>query len=115
MIRSVGESIYPDEIEAVFEDHHAVSQVCVVGIPDLVWGQIVVACVIGFTTDTLKTAEEIDAYCKASALARFKRPKAYCFVENLPRNASDKVLRHFLRDIVIAAQAERSANFQSVA
>ena len=99
----------------MLEDHHAVNAVCVVGIPDPKWGQIAVACVKGRTAASLKTAEEIDAHCRGSALARFKRPKAYYFIENLPKNAADKVVRHSLRDIVIAAQADQSADFYLVA
>ena len=115
MIRSGGESIHPEEVEVVLQEHQAITAVCVVGIPDPKWGQIVVACVQGRTAASLKTAEEIDTYCRGSALARFKRPKAYYFIENLPKNAADKVVRHSLRDIVIAAQADHSADFHLVA
>ena len=115
MIRSGGESIHPEEVEVVLQEHQAITAVCVVGIPDPKWGQIVVACVQGRTAASLKTAEEIDTYCRGSALARYKRPKAYYFIENLPKNAADKVVRHSLRDIVVAAQADHSADFHLVA
>jgi acyl-coenzyme A synthetase/AMP-(fatty) acid ligase len=45
------------------------------------------------------TAEELDAYCLASeSLARFKRPREYRFVSELPKSPSGKILRRMLRD-----------------
>ena len=44
------------------------------------------------------SAEALDAHCRASSLARFKRPRAYVFVARIPRSASGKLLRRLLRD-----------------
>jgi 2-furoate---CoA ligase len=44
------------------------------------------------------TAEELDAHCLASPLARFKRPREYRHVDSLPKSASGKILRRMLRD-----------------
>ena len=83
MIVSGGENIHPLEVEDVLARHPAVREVAVVGAPDDRLGHHVVAVVVGDTT-----AEELDAHCLASdALARFKRPREYRFVSELPKSA----------------------------
>ena len=108
MIRSGGESIHPEEVETLLSDHAGVREISVVGVPDSVWGQMVVACVIA--ADGVRPADlaaDLDAYCRSSRLAGFKRPKAYFFAGALPRNATNKVLRRVLRDEAAAARIER--------
>lgn len=109
MIRSGGESIHPEEVEAVLDTHPAVREASVVGVLDPKWGQMVVACVIPAPecvqgADVGKIVAELDAHCRGSSLAGFKRPKGYVFVESFPRSASNKVLRRFLRDDAAAAR-----------
>ena len=111
MIRSGGESIHPEEVEAVLDEYEAVGEVSVVGIPDPTWGQMVVACIRRPDGDTATLAADIDAHCKASALAGFKRPKAYFFTDELPRNAANKVLRRLLRDSASDARQSESGDF----
>jgi 2-furoate---CoA ligase len=93
MIVSGGENIHPFEVEDVLARHPAVSEVAVVGAPDERWGQRVVAVVVAEGV----TAEELDAFCLESPLARFKRPREYRFVPELPKSASGKILRRMLR------------------
>ncbi len=93
MIISGGENIHPLEVEDVLASHPGVEEVAVVGLPDDRWGQRVTAVVVGKAT-----AEELDAHCLASALARFKRPREYRHVGALPKSASGKILRRMLRD-----------------
>ena len=88
MIVSGGENIHPLEVEDVLAGHPGVREVAVIGAPDDRWGQRVVAVVVGDAT-----AEELDAHCLASPLARFKRPREYRFVDDLPKSASGKILR----------------------
>jgi 2-furoate---CoA ligase len=108
MIRSGGESIHPEEVESVIDDHAAVVESSVIGIPDEKWGQMVVACVIlGDGAPSADVAAALDAHCRASTLAGFKRPKAYMFVETFPRNAANKVLRRHLRDDAAKAAMEK--------
>jgi acyl-CoA synthetase (AMP-forming)/AMP-acid ligase II len=72
-----------------------VREVAVVGAPDERWGQRVVACVVA---EDGVTAEQLDAHCLAShTLARFKRPREYRFVPELPKSPSGKILRRMLR------------------
>ena len=74
-------------------------EVAVVGAPDDRLGHRVVAVVVGEAT-----AEELDAHCLASdTLARFKRPREYRFVAELPKSPSGKILRRMLRRLTTAA------------
>ena len=107
VIRSGGESIYPEEVEAVLATHPAIREVAVIGAPDPLWGEIVVACVTLAAADT--HCQELDAHCRASTLAQFKKPRAYFTMEALPRNAANKVLRENLRDAVNAERATGKA------
>ena len=99
MIVSGGENIHPLEVEDVLAQHPGVSEVAVIGSPDDRLGHRVVAVVVGSATE-----EELDAHCLASeTLARFKRPREYRFVEELPKSASGKILRRLLRDERVTA------------
>jgi 2-furoate---CoA ligase len=98
MIASGGENIHPLEVEDVLAGHPGVSEVAVVGAFDERWGERVVAVVVGTATEA-----ELDAHCLASALARFKRPREYRFVESLPKSPSGKILRRLLRDQEVKA------------
>jgi 2-furoate---CoA ligase len=94
MIISGGENIHPLEVEDVVATHPAVREVAVIGAPDDRWGQRVVAVVVA---EGNLTADELDTHCLASALARFKRPREYRFVDALPKSSAGKILRRALR------------------
>ena len=111
MIRSGGENIQPEEIEDVLAGHPRVAACSVVGIPDAHWGQIVVGCVT--PAGDAPDPGDLDAYCRGSSLAGYKRPKAYVFVDALPRNAANKILRRILRDQAIAAR-DGGAGFHAI-
>ncbi len=95
MIISGGSNIYPREVEEVLLRHPAVLEVSVIGRPHSDWGEEVVACVVPRPQHKV-SAEELDALC-LSAIARFKRPRAYVFLEALPKNNYGKVLKTELR------------------
>jgi 2-furoate---CoA ligase len=96
MVISGGENIHPVEVEDVLARAPGVGEVAVVGAPDERLGQRVVAYVV---TAGDVTEEQLDAYCLASdTLARFKRPREYRFVSELPKSPSGKILRRMLRD-----------------
>ena len=87
-------------IEDAVARHPNVIEVAVVGEPDDRLGQRVVAVVV---VDPGTTAEELDAFCLASdSLARWKRPREYRFVDELPKSPSGKILRRLLRTEKIA-------------
>jgi 2-furoate---CoA ligase len=96
MVVSGGENVHPVEVEDVLARAPGVLEVAVIGATDDRLGQRVVACVVA---DDGVTADELDAFCLASeTLARFKRPREYRFVPELPKSASGKILRRMLRD-----------------
>jgi O-succinylbenzoic acid--CoA ligase len=95
LIISGGENIYPAEIESALLSHPNVKDAGVIGKQDEKWGQIPVAFVV---CDHL-TAEEIQSYC-LERLARYKVPKLIYFASELPRNATNKLQRHKLQQLV---------------
>jgi 2-furoate---CoA ligase len=96
MIISGGENIHPLEVEDVVAGHPKVLEVAVVGAPDERLGQRVLACVVAAEGTT---ADELDAFClESTMLARFKRPREYRFVDELPKSPSGKILRRKLRE-----------------
>ena len=97
LIISGGSNIYPREVEEVLQRHAGVGEVAVVGRPHADWGEEVVACVVARRgVDTATLEHELDALCLAH-IARFKRPKAYVFLPDLPKNNTGKVLKTALR------------------
>ncbi len=99
MIVSGGENIHPEEVETTLRGHGGVRDVAVVGVPDDRLTERVVACVVADGADP----ETLDAWCRASELADYKRPRGYVFVDELPRNAANKVLRRELRALAESA------------
>ena len=93
MIITGGENVSPVEIESCLSLHPAVSEIAVVGLPDARWGKIVVAFVR--RRATIDDAE-LDAFCRASGLANFKRPRRYVFVAAIPKSPVGKLLRRKL-------------------
>jgi len=97
LIISGGSNIYPREVEEVLLRHPGVLEVSVIGRPHPDWGEEVVACVVARPEQELSAAE-LDALC-LSAIARFKRPRGYVFLESLPKNNYGKVLKTELRKL----------------
>jgi len=95
MIISGGTNIYPREVEEVLLQHEAIEEVAVVGKEDPDWGESVIAFVVTRTGEEL-SSEQCDAWCLEN-MARFKRPKTYHFVDNLPKNNYGKILKRSLR------------------
>jgi acyl-CoA synthetase (AMP-forming)/AMP-acid ligase II len=95
MIVSGGENVYPVEVERVLYAHPAVGEAAVIGVPNDRWGEAVHAVVV-LRPDAEATSEELIAHAKAS-LAGYKAPQSVEFVEELPKNASMKVLKRELR------------------
>jgi fatty-acyl-CoA synthase len=93
MVVSGGENIYPAEIEAVLHEHHAVADAAVVGAPDERWGEVCVAFVV---LAAPASEDELRAHC-LEHLARFKVPKAFHVVDELPRNSMGKVIKAELK------------------
>jgi long-chain acyl-CoA synthetase len=97
MIVTGGENVYSGEVEAVIYGHPAVREVAIFGVPDPQWGEIVMACVVLKTGETL-TVDDLIAFCRRS-LASYKLPRRVEFSEkDLPKSSSGKVLKKTLRE-----------------
>lgn len=95
VIISGGMNIYAREVEDLLLEASGVADTAVIGIPDEEWGESVVALVI--PGERAPDPNALDRFC-LERMARFKRPKFYLLVDELPRNASGKVLKRQLRD-----------------
>ena len=95
MIISGGSNVYAVEVEQVLSVHPDVGDVAVIGVPDDVWGEVVVAVVVPAGGEDLDVAA-LEQHCRAS-LAGYKIPRRWVRVENLPRNAYGKVVKRDLR------------------
>lgn len=107
MIISGGFNVYPSEIEQVLYGHPSVYEVCVLGVPDPVWGESIKAVVVlrdGHAAD----ADKLVAYCR-EYLADFKKPRSVDFVAELPKNANGKLSRKELKERYWAGQERRVA------
>jgi long-chain acyl-CoA synthetase len=95
VIISGGSNIYPREVEEGLLLDPAVAEVSVIGEPDPQWGENVVACVVVRSGQTLDL-QRLDALC-LDHIARFKRPKRYVVLAELPKSHYGKVLKSELR------------------
>jgi acyl-CoA synthetase (AMP-forming)/AMP-acid ligase II len=101
MIITGGENVYSREVEEVIYTVPGVAEAAVIGLPDPHWGENVCAVVVtapGATVTELAVIEQ----CRAD-LAGYKKPKRVVFVDELPRNASGKILKRELRDRLTAS------------
>jgi o-succinylbenzoate---CoA ligase len=98
LIISGGENIYPAEIESVLLAHPDVADAGVTGFNDETWGQVPAAFVVR-KKDACVTEDELKRFCLEN-LAKYKVPRSFYFTEKLPRNASKKLLRRKLSELI---------------
>jgi acyl-CoA synthetase (AMP-forming)/AMP-acid ligase II len=103
MIVSGGENVFPREVEDLLADHEAVVEVAVIGVEDEEFGQRLKAFVV-LAEEVEVSAEDLKTHVKAH-LAGYKAPREFEFIDELPRNASGKILKKDLH----ASEAEKSA------
>ncbi|WP_227982779.1 fatty-acid--CoA ligase FadD5 [Nocardia spumae] len=96
MIISGGENIYCAEVENVLYGHPAIAEAAVIGRAHEKWGEVPVAVVVLVDGVDGLTLAELESHLDDN-LARFKHPKDLVIVEELPRNASGKVVKPELR------------------
>jgi fatty-acyl-CoA synthase len=94
MIVSGGENVFPREVEDLLADHEAIEEAAVVGVPDEEFGQRLKAFVVTRAGSKLD-AGAVQDYVKSN-LARYKAPRDVVFIDELPRNATGKVLKREL-------------------
>jgi fatty-acyl-CoA synthase len=96
MIVSGGENVFPREVEDLLADHQSVVEVAVIGVEDEEFGQRLKAFVVA-TPGAEVSDEELRAHIKAN-LASYKAPREIEFLDELPRNATGKVLKRELHE-----------------
>ena len=89
-----GNNVYPTDVEAVLLEHATVQEAAVIGIPHPVLGEDVAAFVVP-RPEAVLDRDELLAFC-AERLADYKRPRQLHVVDELPRNATGKVMKHLL-------------------
>nr|WP_290670182.1 o-succinylbenzoate--CoA ligase [Ardenticatena sp.] len=102
LIVSGGENVYPSEVEGVLLRHPAVEAVCVVGMPDAEWGEVVTA-VIQPREKAACDVDDIRAFCRRH-LAGYKCPKRIVVVEALPLTASGKIARQIVKERLVSGR-----------
>jgi acyl-CoA synthetase (AMP-forming)/AMP-acid ligase II len=103
MIVSGGENVFPREVEDLLADHDAVVEVAVIGVDDDEYGQRLKAFVVALT-EVEVSEDELKAHVKAH-LAGYKAPREVEFMDELPRNATGKILKRDLH----SREAQKSA------
>jgi fatty-acyl-CoA synthase len=96
MIVSGGENVFPKEVEDTLARHDAVVEVAALGVDDDDFGQRLRAFVV-LRDGASASEEELKAHVKDN-LARFKVPREIVVLDELPRNATGKVLKRELRE-----------------
>jgi len=96
MIVSGGENVFPREVEDLLADHEAVVEVAVIGVEDEEYGERLKAFVV-LAEEAEIAAEDLKAHVKAH-LAGYKAPREFEFLDELPRNASGKILKRKLAE-----------------
>lgn len=93
-----GENVFPSEVESVIRSTHLVADICVIGLPDKHWGQVVTAIYVPLSTSVTTTSV---AAAIENKLSKFKLPKYWVQLESLPRNSQGKVNREQLQQIAM--------------
>jgi fatty-acyl-CoA synthase len=109
MIVCGGENVYPGAVEEVLRKGAGVGEAVVVGVEDERFGQRLVAFIVPAAGSELR-GEDLEGFAREH-LARFKVPREFRLIDELPRNATGKVLRRKLKQAVDGQpQPARSAN-----
>ncbi|WP_281658461.1 long-chain-fatty-acid--CoA ligase [Halobacillus sp. Cin3] len=106
MIISGGVNIYPREIETILLQHPLIEDAAVTGVPHPDWGETVKAFIVSHSR-----IDQLEEECRSfleNHLAGYKIPRLYEEVQELPRNATGKLLKHRLREENQQVQGERS-------
>jgi fatty-acyl-CoA synthase len=107
MIVSGGENVFPKEIEDLLARHDAIAEAAALGVPDSDFGQRLRAFVV-LDRGKEATEDQLKDYVKKN-LARFKVPREIVFLDELPRNATGKVLKRELKELDVGGSGTPSA------
>jgi o-succinylbenzoate---CoA ligase len=104
-----GENVFPAEVEAVIRSTRSIADVCVFGLPDRHWGEVVTAVYVPLEPQISLT--ELRSFL-TKTLSNYKQPKHWIAVKQLPRNAQGKLNYAQLKAIAMQHLAEQNqANF----
>lgn len=104
VIISKGQNIYPAEVENVLSEHEDLLDSAVLGLPDPEWGEVVCAAIV-LKPGRTRAEQEISAFVR-ERVASYKRPRHIVFVDHLPRNSGNKVVKAELA-AAVAARLDR--------
>ena len=96
LIKTGGENVYPQEVEAVLNLHPSIAEVTVIGLADPLWGQAVTAVIVPKAGSDL-VLDDLKEFCKGK-IASYKIPKQIKLVDSIPKNETGKVIKRALRD-----------------
>ncbi len=105
MIISGGFNIYSREVEIHLDSHPAVLESAVVGLPDEKWGEVCTACVVLREGAAPPTPSELVEHCIAEGLPKYKTPKRVVFLESLPKNENNKVIKKKLKEAILRSES----------
>ncbi len=105
MYISGGENVYPAEVENVLYQLPEVAEAAIIGVPNEKWGEVGLAVIVLKPGATLDRATVVE-HCVAR-LAKFKVPNDIAIIEQLPRNATGKVLKRELRSQFVDSDAPK--------
>lgn len=98
-----GENVFPIEVEATIRATGLVADVCVVGMPDQTWGEIVTAVYVAASSEV--TVAELQT-ALAPQLSKYKQPKQWISINQIPRNGQGKVNYAQLKQFLLAGQTQ---------
>lgn len=96
IIKTGGENVYAQEVEAVLCEHSAVADCAVIAVTDPRFGEAVAAAIV-LKPGCRLTCEEVEDYCK-SKMPSYKKPRYVAFLDTLPRNSIGKIQKNILRE-----------------
>ena len=102
-IISGGENVFPAEVEAAILATGLVHDVCVIGLADKYWGEVVTAVYVG---NNFAVSREVLLAAIDGKLHKFKQPKYWLKVDSLPRNSQGKINRELLKEIAVHRNLE---------
>lgn len=97
MFISGGENVYPPEVEQALREHPEVQDVAVIGVSDEQWGEVGKAFIVSKTGLPIES-EDLKSFC-LQRLAKFKIPKHFIFIDDLPKGDSGKILKRNLQEL----------------
>lgn len=98
-----GENVFPNEVETVIRASGLVADVCVIGMPDQTWGEIVTAVYVAASAEVTVAALQT---ALAPQLSKFKQPKQWISIDHIPRNGQGKVNYAQLKQFLLTDQTQ---------